>query len=169
MHAPESGKRAKFSSHSNLSTGGRSDIAHGAPLLLCWACASLSPIWKCIMFKRFATAFVVTGMLMAQVWANDLQSPTEERQLKPQNGVPTDEFLTDAAIIAIIIAASIAVYRATGHPCACPYDRMRNGRRCGGRSAYSRPGGAKPLCFPSDITAAMIAAYRAKKTIPSLR
>jgi hypothetical protein len=26
---------------------------------------------------------------------------------------------------------------------------MRNGRACGGRSAYSRPGGAAPLCYPS--------------------
>ena len=33
-------------------------------------------------------------------------------------------------------------YYATGHPCACPDDLMRNGRRCGGNSAYIRPGGA---------------------------
>lgn len=31
--------------------------------------------------------------------------------------------------------------------CDCPYDLMRNGRRCGGRSAYSRPGGRSPQCF----------------------
>ncbi|WP_419716104.1 SH3 domain-containing protein [Aureimonas altamirensis] len=31
--------------------------------------------------------------------------------------------------------------------CDCPYDRMRNGRRCGGNSAYSRPGGASPQCY----------------------
>jgi hypothetical protein len=37
---------------------------------------------------------------------------------------------------------------------------MRNGRACGGRSAYSRPGGAAPLCYPTDVTAAMIDAYR---------
>lgn len=41
-----------------------------------------------------------------------------------------------------------------------PDDSMRNGRACGGRSAYSRPGGAAPLCYPSDVTAAMIGAYR---------
>ncbi|MDM7850171.1 SH3 domain-containing protein [Pseudochrobactrum kiredjianiae] len=31
--------------------------------------------------------------------------------------------------------------------CDCPYDLMRNGRRCGGRSAYSRPGGRNPQCY----------------------
>lgn len=31
--------------------------------------------------------------------------------------------------------------------CDCPYDLMRNGRRCGARSAYSRPGGRNPVCY----------------------
>jgi uncharacterized protein YraI len=31
--------------------------------------------------------------------------------------------------------------------CDCPYDLMSNGRRCGGRSAYSRPGGRSPQCY----------------------
>ena len=31
--------------------------------------------------------------------------------------------------------------------CDCPYDQMRNGRSCGGRSAYSKPGGRKPKCY----------------------
>lgn len=31
--------------------------------------------------------------------------------------------------------------------CDCPYDIMRNGQRCGGRSAYSRPGGRQPICY----------------------
>ncbi len=31
--------------------------------------------------------------------------------------------------------------------CDCPYDRMRNGRRCGGNSAYSKPGGRNPVCY----------------------
>lgn len=34
--------------------------------------------------------------------------------------------------------------------CDCPYDRMRNGRLCGGRSAYSRPGGRSPKCYAGD-------------------
>lgn len=31
--------------------------------------------------------------------------------------------------------------------CDCPYDLMRNGRRCGNNSAYVKPGGASPVCF----------------------
>jgi hypothetical protein len=59
-----------------------------------------------------------------------------------------------------MIAASIAGY--TGS-CPCPYSTDRAGRRCGGRSAWSRPGGASPLCFRSDITDEMVAAYRARR------
>ena len=47
-------------------------------------------------------------------------------------------------------------------PCPCPYNVMRNGRSCGGNSAYSKPGGASPLCFPRDISDAMLAAWRAR-------
>jgi hypothetical protein len=68
--------------------------------------------------------------------------------------------LTAAAIAAIIVQASRDQYHAGGRPCACPDDRARNGSACGGRSAYSRPGGAAPLCYPSDVTAVMIDSYR---------
>jgi hypothetical protein len=74
----------------------------------------------------------------------------------------TETVLTSAAVAALIIAASRSAYYATGHPCACPNDRMRNGRACGGRSAYSRPGGASPLCYPKDVTTAMIDEYRSR-------
>ncbi|WP_183433623.1 SH3 domain-containing protein [Mesorhizobium sp. RMAD-H1] len=51
--------------------------------------------------------------------------------------------------------ARIAPIRRSGQPirspyvgrCDCPYDLMRNGRLCGGRSAYSRPGGRDPTCY----------------------
>lgn len=35
--------------------------------------------------------------------------------------------------------------------CICPNDTDREGKRCGGRSAYSRSGGASPLCSPEDV------------------
>jgi hypothetical protein len=68
--------------------------------------------------------------------------------------------LSAAAIAALVVAASRNAYYATGHPCACPDDSMRNGKKCGSRSAYSRPGGAAPLCYVQDVTATMIEAYR---------
>lgn len=71
--------------------------------------------------------------------------------------------LTAAAIVALIVDASRSAYYSTGRPCACPDDRMRNGRRCGNQSAYSRLGGAAPKCYASDITAEMIEEYRKNK------
>lgn len=71
--------------------------------------------------------------------------------------------LTAAAIAALIVEASRSAYYSTGRPCACPDDRMRNGRRCGSRSAYSSPGGAAPKCYASDITAEVIEEYRKNK------
>jgi hypothetical protein len=89
------------------------------------------------------------------------------RDRPPEN--QTSHLELKIAVVALIIAASVAAYKAMGRPCACPSDTMRNGRRCGGNSAWARAGGYKPLCFPTDVTAAMIAAYRATKAIPGLR
>jgi hypothetical protein len=65
--------------------------------------------------------------------------------------------------VARIKQAMIAESRAD-YPgrCPCPYDTMRNGAACGGRSAYSRPGGSSPLCRPGDITPAMVQAWTAR-------
>lgn len=66
---------------------------------------------------------------------------------------------TDDEIRQELIRQSIASYPGN---CPCPYNRDRAGRRCGGRSAYSRPGGAAPLCYESDVPQAMVDAYRAR-------
>ena len=68
-----------------------------------------------------------------------------------------EQRLTDAQIKKILIAESIAAYPG---PCPCPYNTAQNGSSCGRRSAYSRPGGAAPLCYPRDVTADMVAEYR---------
>lgn len=68
--------------------------------------------------------------------------------------------LSDQQIINAIIHESRQEYYASGHPCACPDDRARNGSSCGRRSAYSRPGGAAPKCYPKDVTKGEIQDYR---------
>jgi hypothetical protein len=78
----------------------------------------------------------------------------------PASGL--ERALTDQQITEQIIQDSRQKYYATGHPCACPEDLARNGSRCGARSAYSRPGGAEPKCYPQDVTKAKIDAYRAQ-------
>ena len=55
-----------------------------------------------------------------------------------------------------IIQESVTAYLATGYPCGCPYNSARDGSSCGRRSAYSRPGGASPVCYPSDVTDEMV-------------
>src|SRR5947199_5256162 len=64
-------------------------------------------------------------------------------------GQTTKAAKTDAEIRQEIIKLSIARYRGS---CPCPYNTDRAGRRCGARSAYSRPGGRSPLCFEQDDT-----------------
>jgi hypothetical protein len=66
---------------------------------------------------------------------------------------------TDGQIRQRLIRQSIAAYSGS---CPCPYSRDRAGRSCGGRSAYSRPGGAAPLCFARDVTPTMIRAARGR-------
>ena len=65
---------------------------------------------------------------------------------------------SDSAIRQMIVRASIASYPGN---CPCPYNTDRAGRSCGRRSAYSRPGGYSPRCYPGDVTAAEVKAYRA--------
>ena len=59
-------------------------------------------------------------------------------------------------IIQEIIYNSISSYSGK---CACPYQRTSNGSRCGKRSAYSKPGGYEPFCFPEDITEDIVNAF----------
>lgn len=65
--------------------------------------------------------------------------------------------LTDQQIRQILIQQSIASYPGR---CPCPYNTMRNGHSCGGRSAWSKPGGYSPLCYPQDVSKGMVEAFR---------
>jgi hypothetical protein len=69
----------------------------------------------------------------------------------------TPQSQSDAQVRQAIINQSIASYSGS---CACPYNTARNGSRCGGRSAYSRGGGAAPMCYAADVSAAQVAEYR---------
>ena len=65
--------------------------------------------------------------------------------------------LIDEAIRQQLITLSRQAYSGS---CPCPYSVNRGGRRCGKSSAYSRPGGARPLCYPQDVSAEMVDKYR---------
>jgi len=63
----------------------------------------------------------------------------------------------DAQVKKAIVQESIDSYPGN---CPCPYSTASNGSRCGRRSAYSRPGGYAPICYPSDVTQDMIREWR---------
>ncbi len=75
------------------------------------------------------------------------------------SGYSKAEYLSDEQIKKFIIQESISQYPGN---CPCPYNSARNGSRCGGRSAYSKPGGKSPICYPEDVTKEMIQRYRQK-------
>ena len=70
------------------------------------------------------------------------------------------ESLPRSQIVGILMSQSKSSYSGS---CPCPYNTDRGGRRCGGRSAYSRPGGASPLCYPGDVTNSMINRFRGSR------
>lgn len=98
-----------------------------------------------------------TGWMSGQYLAAD--PPSAIAEVQPAPVAPTRPRYDRAAVVQAIISASIASYHGN---CPCPYNSMRNGRSCGGRSAYSKPGGYAPLCFPQDVTEAMIQDYVAR-------
>jgi hypothetical protein len=67
---------------------------------------------------------------------------------------------SDDQIRIILLRESLASYPGN---CPCPDNLDRAGRRCGKRSAYSKPGGYSPLCYPSDVTPGMIKEWRARQ------
>jgi hypothetical protein len=119
--------------------------------------------------QSVAVAALVCAVCLQSVEAQRLNPPPAQPLEQAKEGPTAKEILTDTAIIALIIAASIAAYKAMGKPCACPEDRMSNGRRCGDNSAWAKPRGYRPLCRPTDITQEMIVAYRTKKAVPGLK
>lgn len=82
-----------------------------------------------------------------------IPSPAASTSAQTQRGVAK----TDAAIKQEVIKQSIGKYSGS---CPCPYNADRAGRSCGARSAYSRPGGAAPLCYETDVTQKMVEDYR---------
>lgn len=106
------------------------------------------------------------GWVAARLLSETQPKPPEQRQpgdsptSVPEVRPPTPSAPSQAAVIARIIAQSRASY---GGSCGCPDDRDAAGRRCGGRSAYSRAGGASVVCYPGDVTAAMIQQFQASR------
>ncbi|MCV3734975.1 SH3 domain-containing protein [Rhizobium sp. TRM96647] len=89
--------------------------------------------------------------------------PAKKEDVQPKKNSQESQIsiprISDATIVQRIIAESINGYAGS---CPCPESRDRGGRRCGKRSAYSKPGGASPICYYSDVSREMIEAFRAR-------
>ncbi|MEP0983158.1 SH3 domain-containing protein [Leptolyngbya sp. AS-A5] len=87
-----------------------------------------SQIWYQVKFQSGATGWV-NGQFVAIARQNSTESPSP--LILPS---PSSE-------------AIIPIRESVSGSCECPYDTDKRGRSCGGRSAYSRPGGAAPTCY----------------------
>ena len=110
--------------------------------------------WSFLKGKRFE-GWVFSDFLSLK------PAPKPVRKAKPQivkkKRKPASKSV--ASIKKLLIKRSHAYYPGN---CPCPYNRDRAGRKCGKRSAWSRPGGRSPLCYNRDVTTAMIRNYRAR-------
>ncbi|HWL62892.1 MAG TPA: hypothetical protein VNQ32_08845 [Steroidobacteraceae bacterium] len=68
--------------------------------------------------------------------------------------------LSDAKIRDLIVGESIASYPGN---CPCPYNTDRAGRKCGARSAWSKPGGRSPTCYANEVSAAQVRQFRSRQ------
>jgi hypothetical protein len=111
--------------------------------------------WVWLRFERTALEGYMYGRYVARAPLD--AAPVAGRSPPATSGQPALTTIPDDAIRQALVQESIARYQGS---CPCPYNVDRGGRRCGGRSAYSRPGGASPYCYASDVPASAVAAYR---------
>jgi len=64
---------------------------------------------------------------------------------------------TDSQIKQTLIDESVKAYKGA---CPCPYSVDANGKKCAEQSAYRTPGGVRPKCYASDISASAVAEKR---------
>lgn len=95
------------------------------------------------MLANPLTRRVLAPLLLAAGVVLPFSILAQQRQVAPAN----------TQLVERLIKESQAEYPGN---CPCPYSVMRNGRACGGRSAWSKPSGASPLCYPDDVTPAML-------------
>jgi Bacterial SH3 domain len=87
------------------------------------------------------------------------EKPAAVQQTEPIRTVAAPTLAEISRAKAEIIRQSIASYPGS---CPCPYNSDKAGRRCGGRSAWSKPGGYSPICYESDISEERLQTYFAR-------
>lgn len=113
--------------------------------------------WVQIRHPISAVEGWISARRLGDVPPKSEEARTEEQPKPKKTERPGLEVLSDVAIIARLIALDAASYSGN---CRCPENTDRAGRRCGARSAYSKPGGRDPLCCAHDVSPSMIANFR---------
>jgi hypothetical protein len=67
--------------------------------------------------------------------------------------------MTDEQVRERIVRESVGSYAGS---CACPDNTDAAGRRCGARSAYSKPGGARPICYTHEVSDDKVREFRSR-------
>lgn len=109
--------------------------------------------WSQVRDRRTQREGWIASRFLAEQQRKVEKKPDPPREPQAAPAIP------DSAIVQRIIEESVASYPGS---CACPFSTDRRGRRCGARSAYSKPGGYAPICYPQDVTRAMIQAFKAQ-------
>ena len=65
--------------------------------------------------------------------------------------------MTDEQVRERIVRDSVTSFSGS---CACPESTDAAGRRCGERSAHSKPGGVKPLCYTHEVSDQQVREFR---------
>ena len=87
------------------------------------------------------------------IYGNENSDATLRRSIKKAVYNPNKKNYSDDEIKLLLIKRSINKYKGN---CPCPYFKDRSEMRCGMESAWSRPGGASPLCYKSDVSQEMV-------------
>ena len=106
--------------------------------------------WHRLRLRNGDTAWIIDTYVSV---SPPVRKPAGQRSV----AAPTSKEIADAR--REIIRQSIAAYPGS---CPCPYNSDRAGRRCGGRSAWSKPGGYKPVCYDSDVTQSRLDTHLAR-------
>jgi uncharacterized protein YraI len=107
--------------------------------------------WSKVRDKRTQREGWIASRFLADQQRRVEKEPDPPREPQAAPAIP------DPVIVQRIIEESVASYPGS---CACPFSTDRRGRRCGARSAYSKPGGYAPICYARDVSPAMIQAFR---------
>lgn len=149
------GKRVAFRKNPDKQSPIIDRLNSGDPVIL----IEREPEWSKVIEPLTRRVGWIANHLLADKKPVSLKQDATPKVPEKPKALPTQPVLSDAAIIQKIITASISRYRGS---CPCPFNVDRGGRSCGRRSAYSKPGGAAPICYEQDVSIEMIEQMRAQ-------